>query len=291
MDPSVDNVCHDIIMEYLMHSCYKNTAKAFDTEYKKQRQYSTILMPPSTSSHKPDAMDVDEMDCTPTSTNVVKGDLFFLPALLTLTSIIHTGHASVKDEKSWIQLDARKDLYTAIEAGDIPKAFDLIQKRFPGLVQNTIFDANCDNEGVGIDMMDATMDAAKDDKMRTYRVLFKLRCQHFIEIVRSSNEVEAIRYAHQYLRPLQNLYQDMITEVASLIAYAKPEQSNQAHLLSQDRRQQLAEEVNCIALAYCNMPEQTSIEKLQQQCQVVQQELEAMKKMDEKTSNRDKLAV
>jgi hypothetical protein len=40
----------------------------------------------------------------------------------------------------------------------------------------------------------------------------------------------------------------MITEVASLIAYAKPEQSNQAHLLSQDRRQQLAEEVNCIVL-------------------------------------------
>lgn len=39
------------------------------------------------------------------------------------------------------------------------------------------------------------------------------------------------------------------------------------------------------------MPEQTSIEKLQQQCQVVQQELEAMKKMDEKTSSRDKLAV
>lgn len=115
-------------------------------------------------------------------------------------------------------------------------------------MQNTIFDATCDNEGVGIDMMDATMDANKEDKMRTYRVLFKLRCQHFIEIVRSSNEVEAIRYAHQYLRPLQNLYQDMITEVASLIAYAKPEQSNQAHLLSQDRRQQLAEEVNCIAL-------------------------------------------
>lgn len=93
MDPSIDNVCHDIIMEYLMHSCYKNTAKAFDTEYKKQRHYSTILMQPSTTSHKLgktflslfvqirekhflislvlllDAMDVDEMDCTPTTTN------------------------------------------------------------------------------------------------------------------------------------------------------------------------------------------------------------------------------
>ncbi|KAI8342110.1 CTLH/CRA C-terminal to lish motif domain-containing protein [Chlamydoabsidia padenii] len=261
MDSSVDNVCHDIIMEYLMHSCYKNTAKAFDTEYQKQRQYTAIMIP----SHKPDAMDIDDMDCD-----------------------ITNGHCLVKDEKAWILLEARKDLYDAIERGDIPKAFDLIQKRFPGLVQNSIFDPTFDNNS---NKQDNDMMETETDKAKTYRVLFKLRCQQFIEIVRSSNEVEAIEYAHRYFGPVQNEYHDMITEVAPLIAYAKPEQSEQAHLLSQERRQQLAEEVNCIVLAYCKMPEQTSMEKLQQQYQVVQQELDSLKKVDEKSSIQDKLAL
>lgn len=141
------------------------------------------------------------------------------------------------------------DLYDAIERGDIPQAFDLIQKQFPGLIEGGIFSEDYDgsttnNNMTGID----TDDQDSEETARTSRVLFKLRCQQFIEIVRSATEVEAIRYAQQYLRPMHKEYHPMITEVASLIAYADPEQSNQAHLLSQDRRRQLADEVNCIVL-------------------------------------------
>ncbi|ORZ20767.1 CTLH/CRA C-terminal to lish motif domain-domain-containing protein [Absidia repens] len=277
MEPPIDDMCHDIIMEYLMHSCYKNTAKAFDKEFKKQSQYCTISVatPPPTLSQ--DAMDIDQDENGTIDGNVLG-----------------------KDEKAWALLDARKDLYDAIERGDIPQAFDLIQKRFPGLIQGSVFSEDYDssngtttnNKNNSMTDIDDMNDYEKDEETaRTSRVLFKLRCQQFIEIVRSATEVEAIRYAQQYLRPMHKEYHAMITEVASLIAYADPEQSNQAHLLSQDRRRQLADEVNCIVLAYCKMPEQTAMEKLHKQHQVVQQELDTLKKMDEKSCSREKLAI
>lgn len=114
----------------------------------------------------------------------------------------------------------------------------------------------------------------------------------------------------------------MVYEVSSLVAYEDPSKSGQAHLLSQDRRRQLADEVNCVVLgniynkiwlikniteicftfnffilicfffyilAYCNMPEYTSIERLQRQYEVVKQELNSIEKMDEKNSYRDKI--
>ncbi|KAI8093015.1 CTLH/CRA C-terminal to lish motif domain-containing protein [Halteromyces radiatus] len=267
MDPSDDTSCRDIIMEYLMHSCYKNTAKAFQNEYKKQSQYSHLLLP--LSSHKPDEMDIDQVDFNLNNDTIL-----------------------IKDEQAWNLLDARKDLYDAIERGDIPKAFDLIQQRFPGLLRNNPLASNNNNDDSNDMNANGVISKLEDQETeRIGRVLFKLRCQQFIEIVRSSTEVEAIRYAQQYLRPMHKEYQDMITEVASLIAYADPEKSNQAHLLSQDRRRQLADEVNCVVLAHCKMPEHTAIERLQQQYELVQQELQLSKKANDKTSNRDKLSM
>ncbi|CAO3600060.1 unnamed protein product [Absidia cylindrospora] len=244
MNSPFDKLCHDVIMDYLMHSCYKDTAKAFNNEYKKQSQYIITTLCPETA-----AMEID----LPSDENGI-----------------------VLDEQAWLLLDTRKGIYEAIERGDIPTAFDLIQKRFPGLVQdsNNIMDGLADNEKIWAD-----------------RVLFKLKCQQFVEIIRSSSEVEAIRYAQQNLQPMNEDYQDMITEVASLIAYTNPGQSNQAHLLSQDRRRQLADEVNGIILAYCKMPKQTAMEKLQKQYQVVQQVLQSTKKMRGKTYHRDKRII
>ncbi|CAO3591755.1 unnamed protein product [Absidia cylindrospora] len=272
MEPPIDDMCHDIIMEYLMHSCYKNTAKAFDKEFKKQSQYCTISVATPPPALSQDAMDIDQDE---------NGTIM---------------------EMFW---GRTKRLGLYLMQG---RAFNLIQKRFPGLIQGSIFSEDYDsNSGItnnnnnnnknnnknnsmtDIDDMD---DCENDEETaRTSRVLFKLRCQQFIEIVRSATEVEAIRYAQQYLRPMHKEYHAMITEVASLIAYADPEQSNQAHLLSQDRRRQLADEVNCIVLAYCKMPEQTAMEKLHKQHQVVQQELDTLKKMDEKSCSREKLAI
>ncbi|ORX58847.1 hypothetical protein DM01DRAFT_1381498 [Hesseltinella vesiculosa] len=221
MDPGVDNQCCDIILEYLIHSCYKDTARAFVQESKKLHSYCAD--PPA------------------------QGHLVL-------------GHST---DTAWLMVDARK--------GDIPKAFDLIQKRFPGLLE----------------------DPGRLDNARASKVMFKLRCQQFIEIIRSSNEVEAIQYARQHLKYMSKdkEYQEMVTEVASLIAYDEPQHSNQAHLLSQDRRRQLADEVNGIVLAYCHLPEQTSVERIQRQFQVVNYELETLDSADDKQSSREKLSM
>ncbi|CAO3612462.1 unnamed protein product [Cunninghamella echinulata] len=182
--------------------------------------------------------------------------------------VITNGH-TLGNENAWNLLDARKELYNAIENGEILKAIELIEKRFPGLIQK---DDNNNNK----------------ELESAHRVLFKLKCQQFIEIARKSPE-EAVFYAHQYLQSNRLEYKEMVYEVSSLVAYEDPSKSGQAHLLSQDRRRQLADEVNCVVLAYCNMPEYTSIERLQRQYEVVKQELNSIEKMDEKNSYRDKI--
>ncbi|ORZ09305.1 CTLH/CRA C-terminal to lish motif domain-domain-containing protein [Absidia repens] len=249
MNSPCDKLCHAVIMDYLMHSCYKETAKAFDSEYKKQSQFFITTPWPNT-----DAMEID----IPIDEN-----------------------GMLMNEQAWLILDARKDIYEAIERGDIPTAFDLIQRRFPGLLQHI----SNRNDVVNVDGL------TENEKIWADRVVFKLKCQQFIETVRSSNEVEAIRYAQQNLWPMNEYYQDMITEVAPLIVYTNPEQSSQAYLLSQDCRRQLADEVNDIILAYCKMPKQTAMEMLQKQYQVVQQELQSTKKMYNKFCIRDKRII
>ncbi|KAI8063827.1 CTLH/CRA C-terminal to lish motif domain-containing protein [Gongronella butleri] len=241
MDATLNTKCRDIIMEYLVHSCYKDTARAFLQETRKL---------PAEQDHQ------DQQNAISTDTHT-NGQVL-----------------GKKADNAWHMLDARKDLYDAIYRGDIPKAFDLIRLRFSGILEDT--DHN---------------HAPGSDKARACKVMFKLRCQQFIEIVRSASEVDAIQYARQHLKPIHKDYQEMITEVASLIAYNDPEKSNQAHLLSQDRRRKLADEVNRVVLAYCDLPEQTTMERLHRQHQVVQQELETMDWSEDKLASREKMSM
>lgn len=82
-------------------------------------------------------------------------------------------------------------------------------------------------------------------------VLFKLKCQRFIEIIRSAtptSSMEALRYAQTYLKPNHGIFKEKVNEVTALIAYADPHQSHSKHLLTQERRDQLAIEVNHVLL-------------------------------------------
>ncbi|CAO3623014.1 unnamed protein product [Mucor hiemalis] len=154
-------------------------------------------------------------------------------------------------------------LTDAIERGDILEAFELIKKYFPSfaaydVVPNGIPPPN-DPEGEALHM-----------------VLFKLKCQRFVEIIRSStstSSMEALRYAQTHLKAPQDALKEKVNEVTALIAYTDPHQSRSKHLLSQERRDQLATEVNNVLLAQCNLPVQTSIEKISRQYSVVSEEL------------------
>ncbi|KAG2207499.1 hypothetical protein INT47_004247 [Mucor saturninus] len=201
----MDSECRSIVIEYLMHNCFKKTAKALLTE--------------TTRLENEDLLDT---------------------------------------EKQWLLLDARKNLTDAIEKGDIPLAFDLINQHFPVLAAQDILQPH--------DTPEAT---------KLHMILFKLKCQRFIEIIKTSSELEAIRYAQLHLKPANNPWKEsQVKEVTALIAYVDPYQSQSKHLLTQERRQQLAKEVNHVLLAQSQLPIQTSIEKLSRQYALVQEELE-----------------
>ncbi|KAG1472322.1 hypothetical protein G6F56_001602 [Rhizopus delemar] len=80
-------------------------------------------------------------------------------------------------------------------------------------------------------------------------VLFKLRCQHFIEIIRSGLELDAICYAQKYLNPTQQDLKEQVRQVTALIAYKDPLQSQSRHLMLPERRLVLAKEVNSSLLS------------------------------------------
>ncbi|CAO3623006.1 unnamed protein product [Mucor hiemalis] len=212
-----------MVIEYLIHNCFKNTAKALLTETSKLENCTSILQ----------------------TTEKQKKGLFS------------------DYDAQWTLLDARKSLTDAIERGDILEAFELIKKYFPSfaaydVVPNGIPPPN-DPEGEALHM-----------------VLFKLKCQRFVEIIRSStstSSMEALRYAQTHLKAPQDALKEKVNEVTALIAYTDPHQSRSKHLLSQERRDQLATEVNNVLLAQCNLPVQTSIEKISRQYSVVSEEL------------------
>ncbi|KAI8890146.1 hypothetical protein K501DRAFT_319858 [Backusella circina FSU 941] len=222
--------CHSIVIEYLIHNCYKNTAKAFLRDSNKLESCTSRLNKPIKKLAEP--MEVD-------------------------------------DDEQWVLLDARKALIQAIERGDIPEAFDLINKHFPSL---------------------AAQDGA-NDQHTAQLIMFKLHCQQFIEIIRlnSTDGLGAIRYAQKHLNPTTSVLKEKVKEVTSLIAYTNPEESHAKHLLSQERREQLAAEVNHVILAQCHLPVQTSIERMSRQYSIVDEELSKLN--DQEFAHREKVAM
>lgn len=79
---------------------------------------------------------------------------------------------------------------------------------------------------------------------KSHYTLYKLRCQQFVEALRTSGEIEAIQFAQYYLRPCHKLYPDLTNSVTTLIAYENLENENVKDLLSQQRRDSIADEVN-----------------------------------------------
>lgn len=164
-------------------------------------------------------------------------------------------------------------------------AFDLIKRHFPVLAAQDLIPN-------GIPPPNNRAEVAEQQD-----ILFQLKCQRFIEIIRtSSSTIDAIRYAQTHLKPTNSRSKEQVKEVTALIAYADPRQSQSSHLLGQQRREQLASQVNQILLgnililffkrvtlkpiisrsfiAQCNLPVQTSIEKISRQYSLVEEELQ-----------------
>lgn len=84
-------------------------------------------------------------------------------------------------------------------------------------------------------------------------ILFRLHCQHFIELVRGDHSYLALEYMESVLKPVAGkdsvLLDPLLKDVMQLLAYRNPHTSSVAHLLSQERRSSLSDDINAIILS------------------------------------------
>ncbi|KAI7863654.1 CTLH/CRA C-terminal to lish motif domain-containing protein [Spinellus fusiger] len=147
------------------------------------------------------------------------------------------------------------DIYNTIKNGEIGRSIQLLKHHFP-----EIKDTHSTDEGPSY-----------------YETLmYKLTCQQFIEILRSRSEIEAVEFAHQHLRSDHKLHKTMTAEVASLIAYKDPNASISNHLLGEERRVVLAEQVNKAILKLSGLPTDTALERLLRQQEALKQASEGL---------------
>ncbi|KAI8646226.1 CTLH/CRA C-terminal to lish motif domain-containing protein [Parasitella parasitica] len=247
-DSSTD--CKDIIMEYLLHYCYKDTAKALLGEMKRLDECSKRLT--VCASHQ------DSKPANAANSSKRKTEISLLNA---------------KVEIEWSQIDARREIHSAIGQGDINKAFALIEKHFSSLLRT--YDTINRTENVIND---------KSKLPKSHYTIYKLRCQQFVETLRTQGAIEAIQFAKMHFRPHPKLYAELTNDVTVLIAYtdvANHDRSGQHH------RDSIADEVNEMILEFQHFSPQTTLEKLWRQKTAIQVELDIQKRNESSHSQQD----
>ncbi|KAI8909587.1 CTLH/CRA C-terminal to lish motif domain-containing protein, partial [Gorgonomyces haynaldii] len=123
------------------------------------------------------------------------------------------------------------------------------------------------------------------DSLETEKeILFALKCQLFIELIKTDT-AQALEFAQKDLGQFANVSQktdDLLQDVLSLIAYPDPQQSPVAHLLTQERREQVADEVNEYIIRSFGLSQQTCVEKIARQATVVRSALHSETSKDKK---------
>ncbi|KAI8967439.1 CTLH/CRA C-terminal to lish motif domain-containing protein [Mycotypha africana] len=244
--------CQAIITEYLLHYCYKDTAKAMLKDVCSLNGYTKSMEVED---------NIDEVGSRAETT---------IPTV------------------DWKDIDARREILTAIKEGQIDKAFILIEKQFPKLIR--IYTTINRNEKL-------TEETPLSTLPKLHYTLYKLRCQQFIELLRTTDVLEAIQFAQCYLRPCSRIYADLTNSVTPLIAYEDLESNEHTQeLLSQQRRDDLADEVNEMLLESQQLPSQTALEKLWRQKSVIQVELDSQTRIEclknvKEQGNSDKMPM
>jgi hypothetical protein len=116
------------------------------------------------------------------------------------------------------------------------------------------------------DVIDDVYNFYPDIAARLESIVFRLRCHKFVEMVKSSSiKASALDAALAYGRSLQEMYGDdadeeeireTLMETFSLLAYAAPERQGGrvAYLVSQEAREELADELNSAILGASTAP-------------------------------------
>lgn len=133
-----------------------------------------------------------------------------------MESVQNTQTTSERDTSIALKtLQSRKRLREYLVAGNVSNAISYCEETFPA------------------DMI------SKD----SVEVLFALKCQQFIELLRNDPSM-ALQFAQEELGQFGPQHQPTLQDIVSLIAYPDPHKSPLAHYLSQERRDQVANIVN-----------------------------------------------
>ncbi|KAL1922779.1 uncharacterized protein VTP21DRAFT_9155 [Calcarisporiella thermophila] len=166
-------------------------------------------------------------------------------------------------------VEARKRIRDAIINGRIEDSITLIESHFPGAL---------------------TIDpASPSHSARTVATAFQLQCQRFIEYVRAQRLNDALNFAQEVLSRFRTLvsgdesYLERLSDVCALMAYKNPAESPVAHLLNQEWREKVADEVNQALLAYCGFPTESTLERVVRQATVVRRELSELEAKDKRS--------
>ncbi|KAI9351495.1 CTLH/CRA C-terminal to lish motif domain-containing protein [Obelidium mucronatum] len=117
---------------------------------------------------------------------------------------------------------------------------------------------------------------------------FLLHSQVFVELVRAGDAGAALRFAEEELTQyalLDQKYLDSLQDLVPLLAYADPHSSPVAHYLSQQRREEVANNLNGFLLAQQNLPSTTSLERLVSQITLVRELLSEPVSLKDKKTN------
>ncbi|KAJ3053047.1 Ran-binding protein 9 [Rhizophlyctis rosea] len=274
------NIGHRLVYEYLIYNCYSETAKAFGDFHtssnpsqnrsarkgkgRQTRDFSTAL----DRSGGATAMDIDdgmggngidsEGDCT-----MYDNDASSRPFSSTLGGTVGIGglggDASGSCNSGPLRtLEQRKHLQELVIEGQTQEALKFCHRVFP--------------------------EALTPDNEANTVMLFQLRCQHFIECARKDS-MEALQYAQTEMnRPEYHTepFKSRFTDIMALIAYPNPETSPVASYLSQDRREEVASNLNSHILSLYGLPTRPAIDSVVRQAVVVRELLSSEKETKSK---------
>lgn len=119
-------------------------------------------------------------------------------------------------------------MYEFIKSGNIKQALVLLERHFPTLMSNYT-NANVPGD-------------------QTHFVIYKLYCQQFIEILRTSGALDAIDFARAHLKPFHEYYTEYTNSITCLIAYSDLEHERIKNIMSQEHRDEIADQINRLLL-------------------------------------------
>ncbi|KAJ3110683.1 hypothetical protein HDU96_006363 [Phlyctochytrium bullatum] len=257
------DVLNRLVYEHLVHHCYAKTAHAFavsckltlDTnpatavelskpaaaamEIDADRTDTTapVVAPPEQPK---DTGDVDMMEAddsaasSPVKPSPSASSSLPVPPIAAAKPAVPSSSELVAALRS---MDTRKHVYALLAKGAVADAIAVCQSVYPAVLAGAT--------------------------PQSLDICFQVKCQQFIELVRTSAP-DAVRFAQSELGQFGALgqkYLEVLQDVVALIAYRDPLSSPVAGFLSQERREEVATNVNNYILALENLPTVTRIER------------------------------